>query len=187
MSDSTWDVELVEDLTKLADEKNPNRAAMAHLRRGLERPPDYILGRVGWLFRRVPDWALNNALLTAGLFAWVKGNCPHRRPQTGADGKQKDGRNFGAAFGFGQDEKQQREKRFIDLLDADEEELPYKLRQAITLIGKEGIELDWILLIKHLGHWNHADRWVQKDWARGFWSAAVEEEATAIQTETTVS
>ena len=43
MSDLSWDVELVNDLAKLADEKNPNRAAMAHLRRGLERPPDYIL------------------------------------------------------------------------------------------------------------------------------------------------
>ena len=31
MNDSSWDVELVNDLAKLADEKNPNRAAMAHL------------------------------------------------------------------------------------------------------------------------------------------------------------
>lgn len=177
MSDSTWDAELVEDLMKLADEKNPDRAAMAHLRRGMERPPDYVLGRVGWLFRRVPDWALNNAMLAAALFAWVKGKCP-----------QADKVNLGAAFGLGLtiEEKQRRERRFIDLLDTDEEELPYKLRQAITLIGKEGIELDWVLLIKHLGQWNHADRWVQKDWARGFWSAAVGEEETSVQTETTV-
>ena len=62
--------------------------------------------------------------------------------------------NFGAAFGAGltHDEKQQREKRFIDLLDTDAEELPYKLRQAITLIARDGVGLDWVLLIRHLGH-----------------------------------
>ena len=102
MSDSAWEVELVNDLSKLADENNPNRGAMAHLRRGLERPPDYVLGRVGWLFRRVPDWALTDALLAAALFAWVKGNCP-----------QADKVNFGEGFGarLTLEEKQQREKR----------------------------------------------------------------------------
>jgi CRISPR type I-E-associated protein CasB/Cse2 len=174
MSDFNWDVELIEQLTKLADHDNPNRATMAHLRRGLDRPPDYILGRVGWLFRRVPDWALNDAVLAAELFAWVKGDCPQTAKV-----------DFGRAFGAGLklDQKQQREKRFIDLLDTDEEELHYKLRQAITLIGKVGVGLDWVLLIKHLGNWDHADRWVQKEWARGFWSAPVEEETTAPQTE----
>ena len=122
--------------------------------------------------------ALNDALLAAELFAWVKGNCPQTQKV-----------DFGAAFGFGLtfEEKQQREKRFIDLLDADEEELPYKLRQAISLIGKEGIGIDWVLFIKHLNHWNHADRWVQKGWARGFWSAPVEEETTGSKIKTTVS
>jgi CRISPR type I-E-associated protein CasB/Cse2 len=169
MSESSWEVELVKQLTKLGDPDNPNRAAMAHLRRGLDRPPDYILGRVGWLFRRVPDGALDDVVLAAGLFAWVKGDVP-----------QKANANFGDAFGAGLtiEGKQQREKRFIDLLDTDDADLSYKLRQAITLIGKDGSGLDWVLLIKHLRHWSHADRWVQKKWAQGFWSASVEEEAT---------
>ena len=42
-------------LTDLANPENPNRAALAHLRRGLGRPLDYTLSRVGWLFRRVPE------------------------------------------------------------------------------------------------------------------------------------
>jgi hypothetical protein len=90
VSDRNWDVELVDDLTELASPDSPNRAVLAHLRRGLGGPPDYTLGRVGWLFSRVPDHALDNAVLAAGLFAWVKGGCP-----------QTDRVNFGQAFGAG--------------------------------------------------------------------------------------
>jgi CRISPR type I-E-associated protein CasB/Cse2 len=162
VSEQTWVVELVSALTNLADPANPDRAALSHLRRGVEHSLDYTLGRVGWLFRRVPDFALNDAVLAAGLFAWVKGDC-----------LQAGNVNFGAAFGAGLtlEKKQQREKRFIDLLDTDADELRYKLRQAITLIVREGVGLDWVLLIRHLRHWGHADRWVQKEWARGFWAA----------------
>jgi CRISPR type I-E-associated protein CasB/Cse2 len=170
MSDRpAWSVGLVDDLVELADLKNPNRAALAHLRRGLDHSLDYPLGRVGWLFRRVPDSALQDAVLAAGLFAWVKGDCPLIQKV-----------NFGAAFGTGLtiEGKQQREKRFIDLLDTDANELSYKLRQAMTLIARDGVGLDWVLLIRHLGHWGHPDRWVQKEWARGFWTAA-ETETTA--------
>jgi CRISPR type I-E-associated protein CasB/Cse2 len=163
MSAPRWDVELVDHLTELADPDNPNRAALALLRRGVEGPLDYTLGRVGWLFRRVPDGELPHAVLAAGLFAWVKGDCRHTQ-----------GVNFGAAFGTGltQEEKQQREKRFIDLLDTDADELPYKLRQAITLIARKPVGLDWRLLIKDLARWDSTGRGVQRDWARGFWAAA---------------
>ncbi len=180
MSNHEWDVQLVEELTELADAKNPNRAAMAHLRRGLDGSLDHALARVGWLFRRVPDFALEDAVLAAALFAWIRGSCPHQHRI-----------NFGAAFGAGLtlEEKQRREKRFIDLLDTDKQDLPYKLRQAITLIGGDGskVALDWVLLIKHLGHWNHQDRWVQKEWARGFWTTTAEDETlpVAVKTEST--
>jgi CRISPR system Cascade subunit CasB len=131
---------------------------------------DYTLGRVGWLFRRVPDSALDAATLAAGLFAWVKGDC-----------RQTKGVNFGAAFGAGLtlEERQQREKRFIDLLDADADDLPYKLRQAVTLIARDAVGLDWVLLIRHLRHWGNADRWVQKEWSRGFWAVPEAEPTTA--------
>ena len=175
MSSPKWDVELVDGLTELANPDSPKRAALAHLRRGLAGPLDYTLGRVGWLFRRVPDFALDDAILAAGLFAWVKGDC-----------RQAEKVNFGAAFGAGLtlDEKQQREKRFIDLLDTDADELPYKLRQAVTLIARD-VGLDWVLFIRHLGYWGHPDRWVQKELARGFWAAL--ETETPVNHEQTVS
>lgn len=171
MNHQKWAVGLVEQLTKLADPDNPNRAALAHLRRGLDASPDYVLGRVGWLFRSVPDethdrHALDAALLAAGLFAWTKGEC-----------RQVPGINFGEAFGsnLNQEDKEKREKRFVDLLDTSREELAYKLRQAVSLIAKDAVGLDWTELIRHLAHWDHPDRWVQKEWARGFWSWTPEE------------
>ena len=96
------------------------------LRRGLGLSADYTLARVGWLFRGVPDDRndrnLNAAILASGLFAWVKGEC-----------HQKLGVNFGTTFGRVSEEAKasSREKRFIDLLDTDEDELPYKLRQQL--------------------------------------------------------
>ena len=158
-----WAGPLVSRLTELAKPEATDRAVLAHLRRGLCGPTDYTLARVGWLFRRVPDdgrgRALNSAVLAAGLFAWVKGTCP-----------QNGGANFGRAFGHGltDDARKPREKRFTDLLDTDLTELLYKLRQAVTLVAGTG--LDWVALIRHLIHWDHPDRWVQKDWARGFWA-----------------
>jgi CRISPR type I-E-associated protein CasB/Cse2 len=123
----------------------------------------------------VPEKAEERAVLAAALFAWTKGAC-HNTP----------GVNFGAAFGAGLtlDEKEQREKRFIDLLDTDSEDLPYKLRQAVSLIARSETGLDWALLIRHLGQWNNPERRVQKQWARSFWSIEdVEPTAAAMPTD----
>jgi CRISPR system Cascade subunit CasB len=171
MSERKWEEELVERLTELANPANPKRGVLARLRRALTAPSYFAMMGTNGLFRMVPELAEERAILSAGLFAWAKGNCP-----------QAQGVSFGAAFGAGLtlEEKQQREKRFIDLLDTDREDLPYKLRQAITLISRDGIGLDWVLLVRHLGHWTHPDRWVQKEWARGFW-AAPEKETPANQ------
>lgn len=175
MSDPQWAIDLVEELSQFARPENPNRAVLAHLRRGIDHGLDYPLARIGWLFQRVPESReeilLRSAILAAGLFAWVKGDCPHIL-----------GVNFGAAFGSGPlEHKQQREKRFIDLLDTDVKELAYKLRQAVTLIARDGVGLDWVRLIKHLRYWDDPDRRVQIEWARGFWSTSEPEPNVTVQ------
>jgi CRISPR type I-E-associated protein CasB/Cse2 len=162
MSEQRWEDQLVAQLMEFANPDSPTRAVLAHLRRGIDGTIDYTLGRVGWLFSQVPDDDLDDVVLAAGLFAWVKGDCGNAKKI-----------NFGAAFGSGlsQEEKQKREKRFIALLDTDREELPYMLRQAITLIAPNRVGLDWVLLIRHLCQWSHSERWVQQKWARSFWAA----------------
>jgi CRISPR type I-E-associated protein CasB/Cse2 len=155
-----WQHNLVASLIDLSDPDNRDRASLAHLRRGLGLSDDYTLARVGWLFAPVPDYGLEAAVLVSGLFALTKGSCPQRA-----------GQNFGHAFSYGlnADGQLQREKRFIDLLDTGLAELPHKLRQALTLIARDNVPLDWQLLIQHLISWEHEDRWVQKTWARGYW------------------
>lgn len=180
MSDrNSWVGPFVGRLTRLANPDNPDRAALAHLRRGLGEPAAVTLGRVGWLFNGVPDDrddnALDAAVLAAGLFAWAKGRCENVGDV-----------NFGRAFGSGLDEdgKKQREKRFTAILDTPTADLPPVLRQAISLI--EGTALDWRQLILDLMNWDHEDRFVQKHWARGFWwspASAEQPAATAAATE----
>lgn len=184
MNDWKWATDLAHKLTEFANPESPDRAVLAHLRQGMRRHGGpweaalaYPLARVGWLFSGVPnrpERLLNSAVLAAGLFAWVKGRCP-----------QADCVNFGAAFGAGLTlkDKQQREKRFIDLLDTDTEELPYKLRQAITLVGRERdrVGLDWALLMRELCAWGSSTRWVQKKWAYQFWAAPERESIAASE------
>jgi len=157
-----WETGLVARLIEYSDPASPDRAVMAHLRRGLGDAPDRTLARVGWMFAPIPDWALDAAILTAGLFAISKSSCPHSP-----------GINFGQAFGTQRNDKGEprHERRFIDLLDTGVDELPHKLRQAVTLLAAESVRLDWELLARQLPQWNHPDRWVQKKWARGFWNA----------------
>jgi len=161
---------LVAQLTRISKPDDPDRATLAHLRRSLGETEDRVLGKAGWLFSRVPELKLSDAILGAGLFALAKGDCP-----------QHDTRDFGRAFGSlaGKGDNPSVEKRFIDLLDTDKADLPHKLRQAVTLIARESIGLDWKMLFAHLDGWGHPDRWVQKKWARGFWANYAEEETAA--------
>ena len=171
-SNPDWLIDFQGRLVRLADPANPERAALAHLRRGLDSPV-YALARVGWLFATVPHNYGDAALLAAGLFAWGKGQCGHAQ-----------GVNFGAAFGAGlsEDAKKPRERRFVDLVETDLSDLPQKLRQAVSLLARDGVGLDWEQLVRDLKHWDHADRPVQKRWAQGFWGRPARAAATEAVT-----
>lgn len=59
------------------------------------------------------------------------------------------------------------ERRFIDLLDADREQLPHRLRQMVALLNERPI--DFQMLLKDLLSWNRDDKRVQNAWARFFY------------------
>lgn len=65
------------------------------------------------------------------------------------------------------------ETRFLALLDADEEQLPYRLRQMITLMASADIAPDWAILFKDLTNWNRLSRYVQERWARDYYKHQV--------------
>lgn len=61
-------------------------------------------------------------------------------------------------------------KRFTALLDADSDELPWRLRQITAQLSAAAITVDWAALLNDLWHWNHSNRSVQVNWARQFWA-----------------
>jgi CRISPR system Cascade subunit CasB len=59
------------------------------------------------------------------------------------------------------------ERRFIALLDADQDQLPYRLRQMVALL--KDYPLDFSALLKEMLSWIHEKKWVQNRWAQDFY------------------
>ncbi|QDU60456.1 CRISPR-associated protein Cse2 [Planctomycetes bacterium Pan216] len=160
MKRQTWRDELVESLQRIESEKD--RATLARLRRGVGKPFGTLAERDAWVIRRTPstlsDRDLDVACIIASLFA------SHSKP--GGTG------TLGAAFRqlARQDDSDGPERRFTTLLNADAEDLPGRLRHAISLLRSKDIAVDWIQVAKDLFNWSHPDRFVQRQWARDFWS-----------------
>ena len=58
------------------------------------------------------------------------------------------------------------ERRFINLLDADADQLPHRLRQVMALLKKQTIDFDDLL--KGVSYWNDDQKRIQNAWARDF-------------------
>lgn len=74
------------------------------------------------------------------------------------------------------------ERRFIHLLDADNEQLPHRLRQMVALLNEQPI--DFQTLLNDLWFWNYDDKRVQNAWARDFYLALTPTETPEGETET---
>ena len=59
------------------------------------------------------------------------------------------------------------ERRFINLLDADRDQLPYRLRQMMALLKEYPIDFE--ALLKGLLYWNDDQKRTQNQWARDFY------------------
>lgn len=76
------------------------------------------------------------------------------------------------------------EQRFVALLDADEEQLPYRLRQMVRLIkSQDGIRIYWSELLRDLLAWNRERKPVQQKWARAFYRTVAQEETISMEGE----
>lgn len=59
------------------------------------------------------------------------------------------------------------ERRFISLLDADQDQLPHRLRQMIALLKEQAIDFE--ALLRSLLYWNDEQKCTQNTWARDFY------------------
>jgi len=148
-----------------------DRGALAALRRGLgkEREPPAEMLRL--VFRHLPPerpWEHHWYYTVAALFGLY--------PHSGGRG------NLGDTFRrLGDHESAQ--KRFIALLDAHPDDLPYRLRQAIALAKSHDAPVNWFQLLEDLLHWRTEDRRVQQKWAQAYWApqkASTENEARDV-------
>ncbi len=72
------------------------------------------------------------------------------------------------------------ERRFITLLDADQDQLPYHLRQMVALLKDQPI--DFGDLVKRLLYWNDELKRSQNAWARDFYRTLDNENITEMET-----
>lgn len=153
-------------IEELENAKNADdRATLAKLRRGLGKEPGApgAAERDAWVLKRLRQDAsraeLEKCCLVASLFGL--------HPDSGGMG------TLGAAFRQlwkSNDEAEGPERRFVALLDSDSEDLPMRLRQAISLLKTNDIAINWQQLLRDLRSWSHPDRYVQRQWAKDFWS-----------------
>ena len=156
-------------------EERRGRGALAALRGGLDqRPgaaPEMHAYVARWAGGERSRWREDVHYLVASLFAYHPSNW--RRQSHGGY------TNLGASFArlaVG-DAQSSVERRFTTLLNARREDLHIHLRHAVSLLRASDQPVDWAQLLDDLKSWGHEDRWVQRNWARAFWSGEPREES----------
>lgn len=88
-----------------------------------------------------------------------------------ADGKGEG--NLGSALNKAQNEKTHKglDRRLEVLLDSDVDQLSFRLRQTIHFLQSNRIRVNWAQLLRDLLNWDHPTRFVQKNWARAYYTA----------------
>ena len=162
-------VEMVSAETKREDrlirylknlEKRQDRAALANLRRGLGKQPKTAMEMYPYLGQFLshetkPRYE-NAVFIVAALFAYY----PDAPGNVG---------NLGDSIRRMKDDSDSIEKRFVALLNAEADDLPYYLRQIVGLLKSKEIAINWNLLLRHVTDWDGDKRYVQNAWARSFW------------------
>lgn len=156
----------VERLEKL--NRNGDRAALAALRRSLGKTAGEAAEAHRYILPFNPSvWEEPAYYLVAGLFAL------HPASWRREEGDKRP-TNFGASFAWlkSNTDSDSIEKRFVALLDCHEDDMAEHLRHAVSLLRSKDIPVDWLQLLRDLRNWNHEDRFVQRNWARAFWSGS---------------
>ncbi|MFV0387293.1 MAG: type I-E CRISPR-associated protein Cse2/CasB [Pyrinomonadaceae bacterium] len=143
--------------------KRDDRAALAHLRRGLGKKT----GTAMEMFPYISGWTINlsrNHDDAYFLVASLIGLYP-----TLSWKKEDNLNNLGRSMSFLKTDSESTEKRFTALLNANEEDLANHLQQIVGLLKSKDAPINWLLLLKHIKSWRHEDKFVQRNWAKGFW------------------
>jgi CRISPR system Cascade subunit CasB len=126
----------------------------------------------------VPEWQQSDYFLIATLYA-VGTRRENPRPANPP-------RSFGASLrrvrqqiqGDNDDRQISLDKRVETLLDADREQLDFRLRQMVSLLVAHEVAVDWRQLLRDVLAWDREGRYsVQMTWARHYFAAAAANES----------
>jgi len=83
--------------------------------------------------------------------------------------------NFGSALRQARPIEKPNDRKPLDrrveiLLDADDAQLPFRLRQAVRLLKSKEIKVNWQSLAEDILSWTHPKRYVQQNWARAYFA-----------------
>lgn len=158
MSEPNLDPRIIEFCERLAQLDAGERA---RLKRNAGRALADSRNVLGLFFRllppNVPRFQEEIYFLVATLFPLA---------ESGGEG------SLGHALHHARDEKyaQGLDRRIEVLLDADREQLRFRLRQAIRFLDSKRIPVNWPRLLQDLLAWEHPKRYVQEKWARAYFS-----------------
>lgn len=163
-------------IERLASLNANDRKVRALLRRSLAFDPGAFVPAYPYVEPFVKDedntWRREMFYLVAGLWAmhWREGQ--KGQPMTIGQAC--------AAYQISSNSKSV-ENRFINLLDADPDQLPHRLRQMIALLKEQTIDFD--VLLKGLLYWKDEKKRTQNAWAREFYRKIKSETDTTIDEE----
>lgn len=124
-----------------------------------------------WFYEFVPPWIEENNRLLETTFL-VATLIPHNR-YTAEDSLPKALKRIRPNSDQG---KASMDRRFGILLDAgytpgQDSELVFRLGQIIQLLESKRVGVNWSQLLVDLTNWNNPDKFIQKRWARAYFSA----------------
>ena len=111
---------------------------------------------IPWLHDGLYPWARDVHFIVASLFA-------SHPIMTGSRG------NMGAHWHTLVHVRQVPERRFVALLRTGPDRLPTRLRENVNLLRSNKVPINWHQLYHDLIRWTHPARYIQSEWAIGFW------------------
>lgn len=142
-----------------------DRAMMASLRRGLAQPKSAEVSRVVqcWLSEDSPRWLEDAYYSIAPLFGLHHDDVANKGNM---------GSHFRDLCADPNDPPRNVERRFMQLLASDTNDLDDLLRQAVSLLKSKDVAVNWQRLLNDVGWWKQSadsrDK-VRLEWSRKFW------------------
>ena len=178
--DENWITPFIASLERLVS-ANRDNATLAKLRRGLS---DHAAERDIWVYQHLHGASPRQeepAALVGSLFAlWHQGGRGYEsNPPRSLGGSFKaladtERRHAGLKPG---DSIPNVERRFAVLLDSHPDDLPVRLRHAVSLLRSKDVPIDWSQLLRDRLAWKRENRPVQRRWARDFWTGRASDQS----------